>query len=243
MTGPDEFTSPAATHDAVTGAVRTHHVFVTGASGYIGRPLVRQLVTHGHIVRALVRPGSEGKVSTGATPVLGNALDAASFERAVPPADTLVHLVGTPRPNPAKAQQFRSVDLASIRAAVAAAVNAGVRHLVYLSVAHPAPIMAAYIAVRREGEALVTASGVAATVLRPWYVLGPGHRWPYLLIPVYAVLRRLPASQESANRLGLLTLRQMVTALIHAVENPPAQGVRVLEVPAIRACRPTPQRT
>src|SRR5216683_5823112 len=144
------------------------------------------------------------------------------------------HLVGTPHPNPRKAAEFQRVDLASIRATTAAAQQAGVRHLANVSVAHPAPIMRAYIAARREGEALVTASGIPATILRPWYILGPGHRWPYLLIPIYAVLRRVPATRASAERLGLVSQRAMVHALARAVETPPDQGVRIVEVPEIR---------
>ena len=69
-----------------------------------------------------------------------------------------------------------------------------------------------------------------ATILRPWYVLGPGHRWPYLLLPVYKLMEMLPATREGATRLGLVTLDQMVAALIDAVETP-AHGVRMLEVP------------
>ena len=127
-------------------------------------------------MHALVRPGSEAKVPAGAQPVVGNALDAATFAPAIPRGATLVHLIGTPRPSPAKAAEFQSVDLASIHAATAAARRAGVRHLVYVSVAHPAPIMRSYIAVRLEGEALTKLAGMPATILRPWYVLGPGHR-------------------------------------------------------------------
>lgn len=209
------------------------HVFVTGGTGYIGRPLIRELLARGHSVRALVRSGSTGKLPAGVVEVVGDALDAASFAASISPADTLVHLVGTPHPSPLKAQQFREVDLASIRAAVAAVEHSTVRHFVYLSVAHPAPVMKAYIAARMEGEALVRASGLAATILRPWYVLGPGHRWPYLLVPFYRVMEALPATRERARRLGLVTLDQMVAALVRAVENP-AEGVRIIGVPEIR---------
>jgi len=185
-------------------------------------------------VRALVRAGREGSVAAGARPVVGDALRADTFRSAVPPADTLVHLVGTPRPSPAKAVQFEAVDLPSIKAAVSAAQASAVPHLVYVSVAHPAPVMQAYIAVRQAGESLIRASGLAATILRPWYVLGPGHRWPYLLVPLYAAASWFPATRAGARRLGLLTLAQMVAALVHAVEHP-ATGVRVMEVPDIRA--------
>ena len=126
------------------------------------------------------------------------------------------------------------MDLASIRATTAAAVRAGARHLVYVSVAHPAPVMKAYIAARQKGEALVEATGIPATILRPWYVLGPGHRWPHVLMPLYAVLRWFPKTRESAERLGLVTRSAMVAALVKAVEAPPATGVRIVGVREIR---------
>jgi uncharacterized protein YbjT (DUF2867 family) len=211
----------------------SRNVFVTGATGYLGRPLVARLLARGHVVRALVRPGSDRRLLDGALPVVGDALRAETFAGAVGPSDTLIHLVGTPRPSPAKAAEFRAVDLPSIRASVEAARAAGVRHLVYVSVAHPAPVMRAYVAVRQEGERLIRASGLAATILRPWYVLGPGHRWPYLLLSIYAVLGRLPWTRESARRLGLVTHEQMLRALLKATEGPPA-GVREIDVPQIR---------
>jgi uncharacterized protein YbjT (DUF2867 family) len=125
------------------------------------------------------------------------------------------------------------VDLASIKAAVAAAVRAGVHHFVYVSVAHPAPVMHAYIAVREKGEALVRSSGIRATILRPWYILGPGHRWPYLLLPIYAVLRCIPATRQGAERLGLVTRQTMIAAIVSAIRTP-GEGVRTMEVPEIR---------
>ena len=56
----------------------------------------------------------------------------------------------------------------------------------------------------------------------PWYVLGPGHRWPLALIPFYRLLETVPGKRESALRLGLVTIQEMVAALAWAVENPPA---------------------
>ncbi len=210
-------------------------VFVTGGTGYIGRPLVAELVARGHRVRALVRPGSENRLPTGAVPVTGDALRRETFAASIASAKTFVQLVGVSHPSPARAAEFRSVDLASVRASAEAAAGAGVENFVYLSVAQPAPaIMRAYAAVRAEGEAIVRATGMNATFLRPWYVLGRGHRWPYLLVPLYWFFERLPATREGARRIGLVTLPQMVAALVSAVETPP-RGVGILEVPEIRS--------
>ncbi len=172
-------------------------VFITGGTGYVGQRLTATLVARGHRVRVLTRPHSIPRVAAGAEPVVGDALDASSYASTLTRDDTLVHLVGTPHPSPAKAAEFRRVDLPSIEAAVSAATSAGVAHLVYVSVAHPAPVMQAYIAVREIGEARITLSGLTATVLQPWYVLGPGHWWPVVLIPMYALLERVPPTRDT----------------------------------------------
>ncbi|HSS76648.1 MAG TPA: NAD(P)H-binding protein [Thermoanaerobaculia bacterium] len=211
----------------------SRRVFVTGGTGYLGQRLIPALLARGHDVRALVRSGSEKRLPPGCGAVQGNALDAASFASQVAPADTFVHLVGVSHPAPWKEEQFKQVDLGSVRASVAAAKEADIRHFVYLSVAQPAPVMRSYVAIRAECEALITATGLPATFVRPWYVLGPGHRWPYLLIPFYAMAERFSGVRGTARRLGLVTLRQMIATLVWAVENPPEKA-RVLDVEAIR---------
>src|SRR5262249_20632521 len=127
----------------------------------------------------------------------------------VSPAETFVHLVGVSHPAPWKADQFRAVDLASVRASVSAAREARIRHFVYVSVAHPAPVMKVYIEVRAECEMLLASAGLNATILRPWYILGPGHRWPVVLKPLYWIFERLPSTSDTTRRLGLVTLEQM----------------------------------
>ena|ERR1700676_287646 len=209
------------------------NVFVTGGTGYIGRPLIRALLERGHKVRALVRKGSETKLPHGTECVIGDALKMDSYTNEIHSSDTFVHLIGVPHPSPAKAKQFQDVDLVSIKVATKATRDGGVRHFVYLSVAQPAPVVKAFIEVRRQGEELVRATGIPATFVRPWYVLGPGHRWPYLLLPGYWICERLPATRGSARRLGLVTLSQIVNAIVWSVENPPNE-IQIVDVAKMR---------
>ncbi|HEX7230687.1 MAG TPA: NAD(P)H-binding protein, partial [Candidatus Binatia bacterium] len=149
-------------------------ILVTGGTGYIGRNLIPRLIARSHRVRVLARKESVAHVPVEATAVIGDALDDQSVANALRTGDTLIHLVGTPHPTPSKADQFEKVDLVSIRASVNAARQVGIDHLVYVSVAHPAPIMQAYLWVRTLGETMIREAGITASILRPWYVLGPG---------------------------------------------------------------------
>jgi len=201
----------------------------------MGRRLGERLARRGHAVKGLVRAGSEGRVPRGCNPVVGNALDASTFAEAVKGCETFVQLVGVAHPSPAKGKEFEAVDRVSCEQSVITAKGAGVGHFVYVSVAHPAPMMKDYIRVRSECEQKIVASGMGATMLRPWYVLGPGHYWPYLLKPGYWLARQIPSMRESAIRLGLVTLEQMLDALENAVENPPSgTAVRIWGVPEIQ---------
>lgn len=211
-----------------------HRIFITGATGYVGRRLIPVLIEHGHQVTALVRRGSETKIEAPCEVFVGDALDGNSYEAQLAGHDTLVHLVGVPHPSPAKAREFVAIDLRSAQEAIRASSLAGIRHFIYVSVAHPAPVMKAYTNVRAQCEASLHASGLNATILRPWYVLGPGHRWPVVLKPFYRVAELLPVTREGARRLGLVTIDQMVQALTAAAEEP-ASSIRTLGVPEIRS--------
>jgi uncharacterized protein YbjT (DUF2867 family) len=211
----------------------THSICVTGGTGYIGQRLIPLLTKRGHQVKAVVRAGSESKLPGDVTSIVADPLKEDSYTEAIRGCDTFIHLIGVPHPSPAKAAQFLAIDLPSVKIAVAAAREAGIRHFIYLSVAQPAPLMEAFIAVRAKGEALILTSGMRATLVRPWYVLGPGHWWPYALVPFYWVAELLPPTRESARRLGLITISQMLKALVWSIENPP-DDVRILDVPAIR---------
>ena len=214
----------------------SRRVFITGGTGYIGTGLIPILLERGHRVRVLVRPSSKAKLPAECEVVSGNALDANTYRQLIRPAEAFIHLVGVSHPSPSKAAEFRAIDLVSAREAISACAELGVHQFIYLSVAHPAPfsMMKDYTAARAECEQMIQERHLNSTILRPWYVLGPGHRWPYVLLPFYKVCEWLPFTRTGALRLGLVTLDQLILALVEAVESP-VQGIRIVGVPEIRS--------
>jgi uncharacterized protein YbjT (DUF2867 family) len=212
----------------------SRRVFITGGTGYIGSALIPVLIERGHRVRVLVRPSSKAKLPAACEVVSGDALDANSYRQLIRPADTFIHLVGAPQRSRATTAELRKIDLVSVREAASACAELGVQHFIYMSVAHPAPFRKDYVAVRIEGERFIAERHLNSTIFRPWYVLGPGHSWPYLLLPFYKVGEWLPFTRAAARRLGLVTLAQLILAVVEAVEMP-AQGTRVFGVSEIRS--------
>lgn len=211
------------------------NIFITGGTGYIGSRLLKALKEEGNYqVRALVRKGSEPKVPPGCEIIKGNALDASTYQDQIEPDSIFIHLIGVAHPSPSKKEQFKKIDLVSIREAVQAAKRANVRHFIYLGVAQfPSGIMKEYQKVRAEGEELLLQSKIPCSFVRPWYVLGPGHWWPIILIPLYFLAKLFPYTKERAERQGLVTIKQMSATLMLAVKNADSQN-HVFEVEHIR---------
>ena len=93
-------------------------------------------------------------------------------------------MLGVAHPGVKKKDLFREIDLASALASIQAAKEEGVLHFAYISVAQsPTKFMEDYQHCRAEAEAAIKASGMPSTLIRPWYVVGPGHYWPLFLQP------------------------------------------------------------
>lgn len=214
-------------------------IFITGSTGYLGQALIAALLATDRPIYALARAASAHRLPASVRVVPGNALDAASYAHAIPHGATLVHLVGEPHPAPWKTAAFEQVDLRSVTAAVQAAQQANVCHFIYVSVVQPdtsesaaSSIMRAYQAVRARAETLIHASKIPATIIRPWYVLGPGHRWPMLLLPLYKIAEWVPTWRARAQRVRYVTLAQMVRTLVQASTHPP-NTLKIIEVAEI----------
>src|SRR5512147_1723353 len=116
-------------------ARRPMKVLVTGASGFVGAAIVRRLLAAGHDVRAMLRVGSptdnirDLEVET----VAGDLLDHASLASAIRGCDPLFHCAADYRiwvPDPER--MFR-INVDGTRALMLAALEAGVRRVVYTS--------------------------------------------------------------------------------------------------------------
>lgn len=110
---------------------------VTGATGFIGSEIVRQLLADGHEVRALVRATSDrGNLADLADDiefVTGDITDGASVRRALEGRDALFHAAAYFTHWATDVDSFYDVNVGGTRTTLTAALEAGVERVVYTS--------------------------------------------------------------------------------------------------------------
>ncbi len=121
---------------AVEGSVSV--IVVTGATGHVGNVLVRELVTSGQVVRALVMPDDDCRSLSGLNVeiVRGDVTDLRSLESAFSGADLIFHLAGIVTIMPGMKTVLEKVNVGGVRNVVKACRGARVRRLVYTSSIH-----------------------------------------------------------------------------------------------------------
>lgn len=102
---------------------------VTGATGFLGRHVIRQLVEAGHEVRALVR----GETDLACESVRGDVLDRASLEAACTGVQGVFHCAGKVSRKPEDAEALYKIHVEGTKNVVAACLAASVRRLVVAS--------------------------------------------------------------------------------------------------------------
>ncbi len=164
---------------------------VTGATGFIGSYLVRQLVSAGARTRVLVRRPEllPADVRSRVEVTRGDVRDGAALVAAVQGADTVLHLAACARAWSSDPTEFAAVNVVAVERLLEAAFRAGVERLVHVSTIlalpprHPAPLgglarrPTAYEASKRAGDRLVesyAAAGRHAVLVHPARVYGPG---------------------------------------------------------------------
>ena len=143
-------------------------VLVTGATGFIGRRLVPELVERGMTVRAMTRrpdaydgPGE---------PVGGDVHDADSLIAALKGVDVAIYLVHS-----LDDPEFERKDAEAARTFGRVAAEAGVSQIVYMGgLGADGENLSPHLRSRREVEGLLGEAGVPVTVLRAAIVVGAG---------------------------------------------------------------------
>ncbi|HEU4384592.1 MAG TPA: NAD-dependent epimerase/dehydratase family protein [Anaeromyxobacteraceae bacterium] len=188
-------------------------VLVTGATGFVGSWVARELVARGHEVRALIRPTSALANLEGLEleQIQGDVTDLASVERALRGCQAVVHSAGAASFRPGEEARREAVNHAAVGVVLGAALRAGVRRAVLTSsvaamggTLEPAlmdeawPTNAESLGIdyfvsklRGEREALrLAGEGLPVSAVRPGMVLGPGDVYDSSATLVLALARR-----------------------------------------------------
>jgi uncharacterized protein YbjT (DUF2867 family) len=164
----------------VKGTGESHvNVAVAGGTGFVGGGIAAVLVRRGHHVVVLTRrPLAADRQRANALELRRvDIADPATLAAGLTGVEALVVAIafhGYPMENPRRGETFEAVDAAGTEALVAAAVEAGVRHVVYISGAGAASDASKHwFRAKWRAEEAVRGSGLRYTILRPTWLFGP----------------------------------------------------------------------
>lgn len=190
--------------------MQTKTIAVTGATGFVGRYVVRELLKRGYAVRALVRDAAKARavfgspLPQGLASVYGDVCDPRALGELVRGCDAVIHLVGIIGEErgdaPDHPQTFERMHVTATRAVLEACRAAGVRRYLHMSALGVGPEgRTRYQQTKWEAEGLVRRSGLDWTVFRPSIIHGPdgmfvqlqaelcsGETAPWFFIPYFA---------------------------------------------------------
>jgi len=204
-------------------------VTVFGASGFLGRHLVKRLVKEGFIIRAAVRDvdaalflktmGDVGQVVI----VQANIANPASVAAAIEGADAAVNLVGILVERGRRTFQRLHADGPAYLAAAAA--RAGLGRLVQVSaIGADAESESAYARTKASGEAMARTAFPEVTVVRPSVVFGPEDKFFNLFAAMTRCLPALPLIGGGATRLQPVYAGDVAQAICRILASPETRG-------------------
>lgn len=199
-------------------------ILVTGASGFVGRHVTRDLATEGPPVRAMVRDARGAAALEGirCELVRGDVTDLASLRAAARGVRTIVHLVAIVEGAPTK---FERVMAAGTGNLVEAARESGVRRIVLMSALGTGPgATVPYFRAKWAAEQSVGGSGIEHVLLRPSFVFGTDGG----ALPLFLRIARLspvtPVIGPGTQRVQPIWIDDVVRAVRLAVDGSAANG-------------------
>ncbi|MDA1127374.1 MAG: complex I NDUFA9 subunit family protein [Chloroflexi bacterium] len=176
-------------------------VLVTGATGFLGRRVVHELLERRQQVRCLVHtPGRERIFDHRAVEVqYGNIRDKDSLSNAFYDVDSVVHLVGIIRSR--RRNSFEDVHLEGTANVLAAAKEAGASRFLHVSAIGAANDQSdPYLYSKWLGERAVIESGVPYTIFRPSVLFGEGDEFLNALAGLVRLFPVVPVIGSGKNK-------------------------------------------
>jgi len=198
-------------------------ILVTGATGFIGRVLVRQLSETGQQVRVLLRPSPKSPRLPKGVPVevaVVGLNDERGVRAALRGVDQIYHLASAG--SQGRRGNLLTTDIEGTRTLAQVAAGAEIKRLIFLSQID-ADRASAFPIQKAKGiaEEHIRKSGVPHTIIRSSVVFGPEDHFTNTLAGFLRILPGFfPIPGEGRNLLQPLWVEDLVTCLIWALQNP-----------------------
>jgi NADH dehydrogenase len=200
--------------------VAARRIFITGGTGFVGRAVIPALRAAGYAVRCLVRRGSERELrGLGAIErVEGDVLSRQTLERGMAGCDTVIHLVGIIREQPATLSSFERIHVQGTANVLDAAVATAVRRYLHMSALGSRPnARSRYHATKWAAEEVVRATPIPWTIFRPSIIYGRGDEFVSLLAGLVRRYPVVPVLGSGLQRLQPVAVEQVADGFARAV--------------------------
>ena len=164
----------------MTGNIKIRDVMLTGATGFVGRSMVRALLARGLrpvcVVRSAIKllDQHQDVDPERLVPVVGSLSDPATLREAAELSQAAIHLVGIIISRRLQGRTFHRVRVRGTQAVVDAVRTSGIRRLIHMSALGARPnAESRYHRTKWSAEECVRDSGLAWTIFRPSLIHGP----------------------------------------------------------------------